>query len=361
MWILVLSVTCASAAEIAWPARVADTNSPFTVISGDPPREVGRVGHARVFHLDRADGGGDRYLIVTTYARDRGNPQAVSVSHARGVCRLGMQRHNGSTAVFRPTAAASPRGLFVYLTGIIGLTPPEETLVETFRAAGWHTLISETSFNFMRRRSVLVAAETLDATARQLGRDTNDHLADKAYAVEAMLRVIAKDHPDLRTRPRVLAGGSAGSIAVPAVAARIGRSAAVILIGAGGNVGRILCESSLEPVSLYQLTRDGDQTYRTRLDEATRQRMAAAIYAHTPLDPLLLAPRMRGHPILMMRGELDQMVPTATNDLLWEAMERPDRWSLPVNHLVLFGMLQFQSGTILRWTEQALAGGNTAP
>jgi hypothetical protein len=345
-----------SGGEILWPQRSAETNSPLIATEGVLPPILGRFGQCQIYALDR-----DRYLVITAYDRERGDGTSVSIAHAGGTCRLPMRRHNGSIASFQAANSKQPRGLFVYLTGIIGLTPPEETLVDTFRAAGWHTLVSETSFNFMQRRSVLIDPADFEDTARDLGRDANDHLADKAYAVEAMLRLIAATHPNLALRPRILAGGSAGSIALPTVAARIGHSEASILIGAGGNVGRILCESSLEPISLYQNRREDGQVYRRRLSDADLRRVGDAIYAHTPLDPLRLASVLRGRPVLLMRAELDRMVPAETNDLLWNQLGRPHRWSLPVNHLVLFGMLQFQSGTILKWTEQALLSGGEAP
>ena len=332
------------------------TNSPLTRIQGESPSDLGRFGQCQVYGLDHG-----RYLLVTAYDHDRGDSTSVSILYPEGTSRLAMRRHSGSVAVFNAAKTRQPRGLFVYLTGIIGLTPPEETLVNTFHTAGWHTLVSETSFNFMHRRSVLIEPGRLEETARQLGLDANDHLADKAYAVEAMLRVIETRHPKLRLRPRVLAGGSAGSIALPTVAARIGPSEAIILIGAGGNVGRILCESSLEPISLYQLEHANGQDFRRRLSPADLRRVGDAIFAHTPLDPLRMAGVLRGPPILMLRAELDRMVPAATNDLLWDRLRRPHRWSLPVNHLILFGMLQFQSATILKWAEQALVNGGDAP
>lgn len=349
------------AAELAWPARVASTNTALGIVSGAAPADLGRFGQCRVHALGPSDAGGERFLLVTEYDHDRAPQGPVRLEHAGGVCAVFMRRHNGSTAEFRPAEVSMPRGLFIYLTGIIGLTPPEANLVRTFHAAGWHVLVSETSFNFLQRRSVPIDPAKIDAATTALGRDVDDHLADKAYAVESMLTVIARRHPGLRLHPRVLAGGSAGSIAVPAVAARIGRPDATVLIGAGGNIGRILCGSSLEPVSLFQLESENGQVYRRQLAPDVLRRVADAIHARSSLDPLRLAPVLRGRPVFMMRGELDRMMPAETNDLLWEALGRPQRWSLPVNHLVLFGLLQFQSGAILDWVDGALAGTAAEP
>lgn len=339
-----------------WPERAESKAITITGVSGTPPKDRGRFGRCRILELGSRVGGGSDYLVVAEHLQPRKNPQQVPVEHAGGRFNLPMSRYNGSKATIHLTGAVKPRGLFVYLTGIIGLTPPEEKLVETFRTAGWHTLVSETSFNFMRRRYELITPSTLRTVARQLGDDVNEHLADKAYAVEAMVGFMAKRWPELVKGRRIVAGGSAGSIAVPAVVSKLGPPDAVILVGAGGNAARIVSESSLAPLTLYRHQGEGANRIRVRVNQADLLAVQAVMHEQTRLDPLRLAPRLKGIPTLMLRAELDEMVPVATNDLLFEALGRPDRWSLPVNHIMLFGALHFQSGMILSWAEKRVSG-----
>ncbi len=341
-----------------WPARATADSIELTDVVGRAPRDLGRFGRCRILELDRSNPAATEYLVVTEHVRRRDNSQQVTVKHPGGSFRLPMARYNGSTATIAPTTAPRPRGLFIYLTGIIGLTPPEETLVATFRAAGWHTLVSETSFNFMQRRYVRIEPKTQAETARRLGREVNEHLADKAYAVEALLELMAKRHPQMLAGSRILAGGSAGSIALPAVAVRTGKSDALILIGTGGHAARIVTESSLVPLGLYREEAKGTDRKRRWLTPAELPEIQKLMLAETRLDPLRLAPRLKAIPTLMIRAELDQMVPAATNDLLHEALGRPERWSLPLNHIMLFGALQLQSGMILQWTEKSILKNN---
>lgn len=338
-----------------WPARAKSGAVKLHNIVGSAPKDLGSFGLCRILRLSSGDDLPGRYLVVTEHPQARSNPGLVPVKHDRGRFELPMRSYNGSKAHLHRTQVKNPRGLFIYLTGIIGLTATEGKLVETFRAAGWHTLVSETSFNFFRRRYVLVEPKTKVARARQLGREVNDHLADKAYAIEAMLAFVRAKHPDMLKGRRILAGGSAGSIALPTVALRTGTPDAMILIGAGGNASRIVCESSLAPITLFKHEIKNGQRFRRVLSAAETTEFHRIMHAQVPLDALRLAPKFREIPILMLRGELDEMVPAATNDLLFNALGKPERWSYPVNHIFLFGALQFQSGLILQWADRKLA------
>ena len=346
---LLLFLPSLQAQNSLWPKRVKSEKLELKNVTGLAPKDLGRHGPCRILLLSA-----DSYLVVTEHAKARNNPGLVPVTHQGGRFALPMSRYNGSKAHLKRTSAAKPKGLFIYLTGIIGLTATENKLVETFRSAGWHTLVSETSFNFFRRRYVLVEPKKRNAQAKQLGQEVNDHLADKAYAVEAMFAFLRAKHPDMLKGKRILAGGSAGSIALPSVAARTGMPDAMILVGAGGNASRIVCESSLAPITLYKHENRLGNTTRVVLPNREVKEFHRLMHAQVPLDALRLAPRFKNVPILMLRGELDEMVPVATNDLLHDALGKPERWSYPVNHIFLFGTLQFQSGLILQWAERKL-------
>ena len=333
-----------------WPPRAAPERVMFQDVIGGAPKDLGAFGKARLVELPDGDPNRLTCLVVIKHRQPRNNPMRVSVVHQRGSVRLPMQEYNGSEATIRFAQVKEPKGVFIYLTGIIGLTPPEEKLVGAFRQAGWHTIVSETSHNFFRRRTVLVDLDRIDSHAKRLGEEVNDHLADKAYAVEALLGYFERAYPSSSRGKRILAGGSAGGIAVPTVAARLGKADAIILIGTGGNASRIVCESSLAPMTLYA----GGTSPRRLLDAGRRREFCSMMHENVPLDGLRLAPGLKGLPLLMLRAELDEMVPAATNDELFEALERPERWSMPVNHIMLFAALHLQSGLILNWAERSV-------
>lgn len=337
-----------------WPDRATPTKIEFVDIVGEAPKDWGAFGWARIVELPDDDPGNLNCLVVLRYARPRTNPQRVFVGHARGSVRLPMRKYNGSRASIRLSHSKQPKGTFVYLTGIVGLTPPEKKLVDTFQDAGWHTIVSETSHNFFRRRHVTVDMQKFNTQAAQLGTDVNDHLADKAYTVEALLSYLRKKHPTAVNGPLVIAGGSAGAIAVPAVATRVGRADAIVLIGSGGNASRIVTESSLAPITLYRPGTSSASIKPAWLSTDERNRFAAAMHEQVDLDGLRLAQNWHKTPILMVRAELDEMVPAATNDELYEALGKPERWSMPVNHIMLFAALHLQSGMIYQWTTKAI-------
>jgi len=342
-----------------WPDRATPTKIEFVDVVGEAPKDMGAFGQARIVELPDDDARELTCLVVIHHAQPRSNPQRVRVSHANGSVRLPMRDYNGSKATIRLSRSKQPRGMFIYLTGIVGLTPPERKLVDTFQHAGWHTIASETSHNFFRRRRVTVNMEKFNAQAAQLGADVNDHLADKAYTVEALMAYLRKQHPTAANGPIVIAGGSAGAIAVPAVATRIGRADAIVLIGSGGNASRIVTESSLAPLTLYHQTSDTGATNPSKLNADERVRFAAAMHEQVDLDGLRLARHWLKTPILMVRAELDEMVPAVTNDELYKALAKPERWSMPVNHIMLFAALHLQAGMIYQWTDKAISDAKT--
>lgn len=341
------------AGSLDWPPRARPGPLPLEGLTGPAPKDLGAFGHCRIVELSSPAGGADAWYLVTTHLlRPNTNEQRVAVVDAGAArFRLPLNRFGASQAMVTPSTATAPKGLMIYLTGIMGLTPPEEQLVRTFQARGWHTLVSAESFaDFERRTLTLRRIEAWDQ-ARALAAELDERMADRAYAVEAMLQLLAARHPEMLRGPRVLAGGSAGAIALPAVAARIGGARAQVLIGGAAQAGLVLVTSSLKPVSLRWLAGPGEAHPFTRED---LREFGGLIVRHTRLDPGRLAAGLKGRPTLMLHGRLDAIVPAALGDALHELLGRPERWVYPLDHILLFGMLHLNSGAVVNWAEEAV-------
>ena len=309
---------------------------------------MGSYGKCRLYGYAGNDGR-PAYLAVTKHFKNRDALQAVNVPMKSGSFRISLSTNNASILSFHRAVVEKPVGHAIYLTGIVGLTPPEKKLVDTFNQWGWHVIVSHTSHHFMKPRMLVHDEKTIETEARKLAHDANNHLADKAYAIEAMVLYLKKHHPQLLKGKRIIAGGSAGALALPVTAARLGRFDAAVLIGGGGNIGTILTESSLNPLSLYEVHQERSQKIWKRAEPEVRQKVAKLIHRDIPLDPARLAGRLGRTPVLMMQAEMDQMVPVSTGNLLATKFANMERWGYPVNHIVLFGALHFQASTVAQW------------
>ncbi|MFT4692252.1 MAG: hypothetical protein ACJASX_002125 [Limisphaerales bacterium] len=336
------------AGEIIWPSRAKAGPVKLQQVIGNQPVDLGSFGKCRLLGFKAADGE-QSFLAVTPHFKPRNGLPAATVRSWNGSFSVSLVTNNASVLSLRRTPAKKLLGLAIYLTGIIDLSPPEKQLVESFRIQGWDVLVSHTSHHFMKPRVLVVDPRTVVKAARKFARDVDNHLADKAYAVEAVLEYLKVKHPEIRAGKRVLAGGSAGALALPAVAARIGSWDAVVSIGGGANIGMVLAESSLNPLQLLERKEANGKSRWTRSNPKTRQRVADLIYRDITLDPARLAPRLKGTPILMLSAEFDQMVPASAGELLFEAYGKPERWSYPVNHILLFAALHLQSGRVAQW------------
>lgn len=198
---------------------------------------------------------------------------------------------------------------------------------------GWFTLCDESD---------------VDRAAAQAATAIDDTLADNAYAAEALLEYLAEARPDLPQRPLAIVGMSAGALAAPAVAARLGdRVDAVVLVGGGADIFQISRTSRLKKTGV-----------QFRCDERTPapQRLMPALHeaclARTRLDPYHLAPLLSRTPVLNILAAEDTVVPIASGQLLDRRLNNPDRMSFNMGHYELFYFLPKQAGAISRWLDR---------
>ncbi len=246
------------------------------------------------------------------------------------------------------TGAAPCRGLVVQLGSLVRSSAPEERLSRSLAAAGWMVLAtSSPMISEHRTRLAIDRTELTDAAAgARIAAHLDGQIADWAFAVEGVLAYLEETYPELRDRPRVVVGCSLGSFAAPAIAARLDRPPdAAVLVGGGGSFLRVIQTSSIRQ-NLFTVLWSPEAPSRE-----TAMAIEAGYRDASKLDVLHAAPYLHDIPVLMLHARWDAIVPASTGELLWEALNRPERWVYPDGHLGLFWKLGGQSKRIVDWID----------
>jgi predicted esterase len=190
--------------------------------------------------------------------------------------------------------------------------------------------------------------EPTESLAARIAERFDQTLAENAYAAEAALAYLAQQRPDVPQKPLVIVGFSAGAIATPTVAARLGeRVDAAVLIGGGANALDIALRSELVKRSV-PVERGGVSIAREELLMLRGPYLAAS-----RLDPYHAAPLMRHAQLLMLHGLHDTWVPASSGELLYERLDRPQRLVMSGGHEFLFYFLPDKAEFIAVWLENA--------
>ncbi len=270
----------------------------------------------------------------------------------RGGLRMGVQgtrfEYFGPVARFEGGPVPDARGLVVHL-GSMGGREYEMPTLEQFRRRGWAVVRLNAATAWEPDRPVRIEdLNSLDEPADRLAAMIDDRIAELAYASEAARAWVGQRHPEVPTDRVIVAGFSAGALAAPAVAVRIGKPVrAVVLVGAGANILDVSQTSSLTDGGIRVRWPDGKR------DDAAWESLKAKYLDRSSLDPYELAPRLIGTPVLMLHGDLDTMVAARTGELMYERLGRPERWSFPLEHKGLFWRLPAYARDIAVWADEA--------
>lgn len=208
--------------------------------------------------------------------------------------------------------------------------------------------------------------EQIHSVGRAIARAVDDALAENAYAAEAAIAYLDREYPHLSGLPVAVLGCSAGAISAPAVAARLrerfgDRLSALVLIGGGADIMRIDRHTSLQAGNRLGVYRSGDLPVSGREWDAIN----AAYLDSVRLDPLVLGPRLRDVPTLIIRAGFDKWVPASTGSELVRAFGKPDRDWHPGGHQTLFYFLEGRAPRVLRWldhnTPRSISPATVAP
>lgn len=353
----------ATVKEDDWPARESPL-APNITRTGPGPVDHGPYKHCRVLGLG-ADNEHkiDSFLFITTGAHAEQQGQLTlngdaSVGGEQSEYRLTLERQNLTFAQVMP-ARGPARGTMLYLGSIDINSAGESKILQLARDRGWNVLACSIGTDYLMPEKILIDKNGSTRLARRI----DNHLADRAYAMEALISYLKAHRPELLAGPRVIAGMSAGAIALPTVVARIGPVDAAVVIGGGENVGQIIAGSPLfsQHIELVDahLSRDskGDLTGKLVpcVDAKKRADFVAAVLAKSKIDPHHVAAALRGTPVLMVQARYDNIVPAATGQSLYESLGRPERWQYRTGHIGLTVLMPWKISYVFDWIDAHIA------
>jgi surfactin synthase thioesterase subunit len=208
-------------------------------------------------------------------------------------------------------------------------------------------------------------ASQADEVGTTIAREIDESLASNAYCAQALVEYICSAFPQLDGKPLVLLGFSAGALAAPTAAVRLQELgvpvSAMVLVGGGADLFSVATKSELTDGGIRLRCTRGEGAPQEP-GEATAQAVHDAYLRASQLDPLKLAPRLAHVPTLMLHASWDTWVPASTGDALWEALGKPDRWTLMLGgHGMLFYLLPTQARNITGWISQRAAPSEKPP
>lgn len=252
---------------------------------------------------------------------------------------------------------AAPKGVVLVVPGMFG-TPETvaEALVQTLRHAGWHVLRMVTQPSRFTERVVFTIDPEADPApvALEAARVLGDRAAECAYAARAAYAHVERADPRLASLPRAAIGMSGGAMAMPTILAlEPERYGACVLVAGGADFWAIAALSNYADwIDAMRVEWIGGPPPRAAID-----RFAEVYRSVAPLDNVNTAPLVRAIPTLMIHGTRDRAVPSDLGDLLWERLGRPERWSAPMGHEVLFFVyLPRRSADLIDWLDGATGG-----
>ena len=246
------------------------------------------------------------------------------------------QKHPCVFAVHEPKEGVAVRGVCVLLPGILGIDSAIWTQA-ALSADGWRVLtvapalvdcvlevMREHADAPLRERGALVAAE-FDRIVFSASVGTITHLM-----------AMVKQWPDLNGKPVLLIGESLGALLGVGLAASgvVPFDAAVFVAGGGSLIDVI--EGSVIRRAVFGDLPMTDPEFCSGFRETVKR------------DPLQSARALCGGPIVVLSATNDKIVPSATQDALWEALGKPPRYTYDGGHLSLFSGAFFTIVPVIR-------------
>ncbi|MEO0629995.1 MAG: prolyl oligopeptidase family serine peptidase, partial [Planctomycetota bacterium] len=252
---------------------------------------------------------------------------------------------------FRFRSTDQSKGLAVVMPGMLG-TPYQfvDVLESALLADGWAVLrMLVPPSRSTERLEVQIDIDAPNSSVAALAAELDERSAECAFAVDAGVSWVHKQLPSLDRKPIVVIGMSGTGMMLPAVL--VGNPDvfdAAVVIGSGANAFRILRETSyvdmLDAVRVSWEPRKPSSTELDALDEL--------YLGYASLDAARLAPTIKDTPMLLIHGSSDRAVPAETGDLLWEKLERPERWTTPVGHELLFVRTLLRVPRLVDWLNE---------
>ena len=259
--------------------------------------------------------------------------------------------------LYRPEAGADDKGTLLFLPGLFGVPGfVNDAIVRSMRRDGWTVVRMLAPPSRYTEREVITVRGTagIARAAASAAERLDDRLAETAYAAEAALGHARARHPGLADQPVTLFAASGSALAAPAVAARLrGQLDAAVLVAGGAGLLSIVEQSAYADwVDGLQIEWRGFGAGPDGIDRFLLEQRYLRLSA---LDPYNRAGALADVPTLLIHAAGDRAVPAQRGRLLWERLGRPERWTDPVGHGLLFLTLHAKTGRVLRWIERTLA------
>lgn len=346
----------------AWPGREPSRSVDITG-SGKLPSDQGVFGQCRIFSLgpDVEDTTAEHLMLIAKASSgDRG--ELTGVFEGKGLAtssssnfKVKLDGQNLLFAQVLPTGRKA-NGVLLFLGSIDALSSGERQALQVARDRGWNVVACTIGIDSTASENVTVS----DNGAARLASRIDEHLCDRAYALEAMIKYLEVKRPDLLVGRRVVVGMSAGAIALPTAVARIGPVDAAVLIGGGENVARIVTNSPLLSghTELVETVVDSSDPKHLVISKAAckdpnkRRKFVEQVLQESKLDPHHTASVLRGTPVLMLHAEYDRIVHAETGRALYESLQRPERWRYRTGHIGLTAIIPWKIGYVLDWVER---------
>lgn len=167
----------------------------------------------------------------------------------------------------------------------------------------------------------------LEALAQRISRHVDEALADRAYAIEGVVRYADERHPDLSPGPVLFLGAGECALALPAAAIRLqGRARGVLFVAGAANVLELALTSEDLDVGIDV---DG---WTDQLTDGSKRWLLDLYLATARLDPYRTAPYLVQTPAVCFIGQWDDQVPNPVSALLWDQLMRPSRFRILGDH-----------------------------
>ena len=243
----------------------------------------------------------------------------------------GFDPHVAQVIHYRPKASG-PRSAVIVSPILGGSNEVAKIIAGGLAARGMHALI------VLRAQSYLdssVGAANLEVVLRTA-------VVDRRRAIDWLCEQDDVD-PERLGAISVSVGGLATTIMV-AVEPRI---RAAVLVMAGGDLSSLLLASDQPRVRRF---------VRERAEHGVAaDALGANLRAGVPSDPIALAPYVDARRCLAVLATRDTTVPYANQDLLYQALGRPERITLPTGHYTSALYLPYLTSACLGYLEEQLA------
>ncbi|MEM1329100.1 MAG: hypothetical protein AAGG07_00920 [Planctomycetota bacterium] len=370
------TVTPSAELDLEWPERLGGVRGLVVPLE---PTELSRVGarlrgkrYLRPTALDRADaaalasavgdeaeglsfefeGPGSYVFGTTSQPPKRFSPLAMKVVSARPPSPDG----NGwPTARIQRTWFAyerprgEPRAVVLLMPGMFGTPGPIlNRISDSFRLKDIGVLRMLGHPSRFTEQVRFGGDAQPPATVEAVARELDDRVAEAAYAAWAAIDHLRAERPETRDVPLVLMGGSGGAMILPTVAAyRPGEVSAAILVA--GGAGFVAINEGSNYAGYIRAIDVSRVPAESKQDLFDRYRAASS------LDGVHTAEVLKRFPTLMIHGTKDKAVPAEAGERLWELAGRPERWTYPLGHELLFLNLVLELGDVNEWLNEALA------